>query len=100
MLPIDRSRHDHGPHNTVDRLLEAHAKSLNENTPHNNSDLAMVHAAELAPQCVDHSHRGSVEHWLQEGIDSKRPGTNMHGHEFYNWPAEALARLFGRRNQP
>ena len=100
MLYIDRSRHDHGPHNTVDRLLESHAKSLNENTPHNGADLAAVHEAEFIPQCVDGSLRGSIQHWLEEGSDHARPGTNMYGREVYHWPAEALARLFGRRNQP
>ena len=94
MTSIDRSKHDHGIHDVVERLDDAATRAGRENTPFRPADLAAVHLAELTPQCVDGSLQGSIKHYLENGNDHLRQGQSAHGGENYYWNGEELARRF------
>jgi hypothetical protein len=76
--------------------LSAHLNSMDDRTPHNGSDLAAVHLAELVPSVTDGSLRGAVAHWLQEGNDHLRAGRSAAGGNTYAWDGEELKRLFSK----
>ena len=90
---IDRSKHDHGLHNLVERHVEAMARGLSENTPHAESDLRAVAEAELIPERRDGSLQGDVTRGLQ--YQKAEGGRGCYG-DVYEWDGEELARRFGK----
>ena len=93
-MTIDRSKHDHGIHDVLDRLDDAVGRGVRDHTPINKSDLAQVHLAELDPHVADGSLQGSVKHFLENGSDYAREGHSAHGGNNYEWDGEELKRRF------
>jgi hypothetical protein len=92
MIPnIDRSKHDHGLHNVAERHDDAALRGYNDRTPHNETDLLAVHAAELIPSRTDGSLQGDVTRTVQ--YQKSEGGESMTGPR-YRWDGELLATLF------
>lgn len=92
-MTIDRSKHDHGVHDVVDRHADAVARGVRDHTPINHSDLAQVHLAELIPQRRDQSLDGDVVRATQ--YQRGEGGQGLYG-EVYGWDGEELARRFSK----
>ena len=93
-MTIDRSTHDHGLHDVIERRDDAATRAARENTPFRPQDLAAVHLAELIPQRVDGSLQGNIQYWLENGNDHLRQGQSKHGGNNYFWDGEELKRRF------